>query len=234
MIKYFFGTSCRKVPSTKALPGLHLNQKGITVDQLTAYAFALNVFGAVLGSLAACLYALRVWRKIEKANLATWSVVWVLDFVGFYLTYVTGNKEPYIQVGWCIAATFILIAAWLRRGIWRWTNIESITLAITAASVTVWVMGAKGEVAVLALSGYIAACFVSVWPQARDYVRHPDMARKSAWVWQVSVIAILFPLAAKYVEDKTGVEHTLVYWALIGLNVIMSALCMRRSRRAMA
>ena len=188
-------------------------------------AFALNVFGAVLGSLAACLYALRVWQKKERANLATWSIVLVLDMAGLYLAYATGNKEPYIQAGWCIAALLIVIATWKCKGDWQWTKTESMVLAICVLSVIVCLMS---QSVLISLLGYLTAAFLSVWPQAKDYLRHPDVARKSVWVWQVSIVAILFPLIAKLVEGKYGVEHTLIYYALIGLNLIMAALCMRR------
>lgn len=188
-------------------------------------AFALNMFGAVLGSLAACFYAVRVWLRYERANLATWAIVLVLDVVGLYLTYATGNHEPYIQIGWCVAALLIVAAAFVRKGDWQWTSIDTAVLILCALSVAIWL---SSEAVLASLLGYLIAAFLSALPQARDYVRHPDVARKSAWVWQVSVIAILFPLVAKYVEGKSGIEHTLVYWALIGLNVIMSALCMRR------
>lgn len=189
-------------------------------------ALALNVFGAVLGSLAACLYAMRVWLKKERANLATWTIVLVLDFAGLYLAYATGNDEPYIQIGWCVAAALIVLAAWTRKGDWLWTRTDTAVLIICAVSVGVWL---TSEAVALSLVGYLLAAFLSALPQARDYLRHPDVARKSAWVWQVSIIAILFPLAAKLVEAKYGVEHTLVYYALISLNVFMAGLCMRRA-----
>lgn len=192
-------------------------------------ALALNVVGAIIGSFAACFYAARVWLKYERANLATWSVIWALDFVGLYLTYVTGNDEPYIQIGWCIAATLILMAAWSRRGIWHWTNIETITLVVTVASVAVWIFGAANKVAIFALVGYLVACFVSVWPQARDYLQRPELAHKSAWLWQTSVLSLVFIIASKWVAGKFGVGDTLVYYALFGLNIMMTVLCMRRS-----
>ncbi|QQS21126.1 MAG: hypothetical protein IPL87_01175 [Candidatus Moraniibacteriota bacterium] len=185
----------------------------------------MNIFGAVLGSLAACLYALRVWQKKERANLATWSIVLVLDVAGLYLAYATGNKEPYIQAGWCIAVLLIFIATWKRKGDWQWTKTESTVLAICVLSVVVWL---TSQAVLISLLGYLTAAFLSAWPQAKDYLRHPEVARKSAWVWQVSIVAILFPLIAKLVEGKYDVEHTLIYCALIGLNVIMAALCMRR------
>jgi len=192
-------------------------------------AFWMNVSGAVIGSLAACLYAVRIWRKVEKANLATWAVVWVLDFVGLYLTYATGNHEPYIQIGWCFAATLILFAIWKRKGDWRWTRIETVTLVICIASVAVWITGAAREVAILALYGYLAACFISVWPQGKDYLKSPDVARKSAWMWQVSMLSLALIITSKWLMGKFGIGDTLVYYLLLGLNAIMTTLCMRKA-----
>ena len=188
-------------------------------------SLGLNIFGAVLGSFAAALYGIRVWMGKEKANLATWSIVLILDVVGVYLTYATGNREPYIQLGWCFAAALIVTAAWIRKGDWAWTKTDTAVLVICAASVAIWL---SSEAVLISLLGYLAAAYLSVWPQAKDYLRNPSIAKKSAWVWQVSIIAILFPLASKLIEQKHGVEHTLIYYALIGLNVMMSSLCMRR------
>lgn len=190
-------------------------------------AFALNIFGAILGSLAAAFYGIRVWAGKEKANLATWSIILVLDFVGLYLAYATGNDEPYIQLGWCIAATLIVVAAWLRKGDWVWTHNETVVLVICTASVFVWL---TSEAVLISILGYLAAAYLSALPQAKDYLRHPEVARKSAWVWQVSIIAITFPLAAKLIESKYGIGDTLIYYALIGLNMIMAGLCLRRVR----
>lgn len=202
---------------------LHFDRKEPIVKEI---ALSLNLFGALLGSLAACFYALRVWQRKERANLATWSIVLVLDVAGLYLAYATGNKEPYIQAGWCIAALLIVIAAWARKGDWLWTRTETFVLTICAVSICVWL---ASEAVLVSLLGYLAAAFLSVWPQAKDYIRHPEVARKSAWVWQVSVLAIMFPLIAKLAEHKHGVEHTLIYYALIGLNVIMAVICMRKA-----
>lgn len=190
-------------------------------------AFWLNIFGAVLGSLAAGLYGIRVWLGKEKANLATWSIVLLLDVAGLYLTYVTGNHEPYIQLGWCFAATLIVTAAWVRKGDWLWTRTETVVLVLCIASVTLWL---TSEAVLVSLIGYLTAAYISALPQAKDYIRYPEVARKSAWVWQVSIIAILFPLAAKLVEQKYSIGHTLIYYALIVLNLFMAMLCMRRTK----
>lgn len=186
----------------------------------------LNIVGAIIGSSAACLYAFRIWQKKEKANLATWFIIFLLDFIGLYLAYATGNTEPYIQIGWCVAATLILIATWVRKGEWAWTKTETLVLVTCVASIIVWI---TSKAVIISLLGYIIAAILSAWPQAKDYMKNPKVARASAWVWQVSVIAILFSLAAKFVNSEYGVEHTLVYYALLGLNVAMATLCTRKA-----
>ncbi len=188
-------------------------------------AFLLNIVGTMLGSLAASLYGIRVWMGKEEANLATWLIVLLLDLVGVYLAFVTGNDEPYIQIGWCFAAALIATAAWLRKGSWQWTGTETMVLVLCVASMAIWTIS---ESAYFSLAGYLTAAYLSAFPQGRDYLRDPKAARKSAWVWQVSIVAILFPLSAKFVEQKYGMGHTLIYYALIVLNMIMAGLCMRR------
>ncbi len=185
----------------------------------------LNIVGAIIGSSAACLYAFRIWQKKEKANLATWFIIFLLDFVGLYLAYATGNTEPYIQIGWCVAATLILVATWTRKGEWVWTKTESLVLVTCVASILVWV---TSKAVTISLLSYIIAAILSAWPQAKDYMKNPRAARASAWMWQVSIIAILFSLVAKFVNNEYGVEHTFVYYALLGLNVAMAMLCSRK------
>jgi hypothetical protein len=194
---------------------------------MSQLAFALNIFGAVLGSLAAGIYGYRIWLGKEKGNVATWFIALILDIAGLYLAYAAGNDQPYIQMGWCVAAFIIFMGAWARKGDWVWTRIDTAVLIICGLSVAVWLMS---SVKLISLSGYLVAVYVSAVPQARDYLRDPATARKSAWVWQVSMVAIMFPLAAKLIEQKYGIEHTLLYFAFIVLNMIMAALCMRRVR----
>ncbi|KKS35035.1 MAG: hypothetical protein UU98_C0043G0010 [Parcubacteria group bacterium GW2011_GWD2_42_14] len=189
-------------------------------------AFSLNVIGAVLGSLAGCIYGIRIFLGKEKANLATWSIVLLLDSAGLYLTYVTGNDEPYIQIGWCFTAALIFVGAWVRKGDWVWTRTETAVLVLCIVSVVLWL---TSEAVLVSLFGYLAAAYLSALPQAKDYLRHPEVARKSAWVWQISVVAILFPLAAKLVEEKYGIGDTLIYYAFIVLNMSLAVLCMRRT-----
>jgi hypothetical protein len=184
----------------------------------------LNVAGAVIGSLAACIYGVRIWMGKEQANLATWFIIFILDFVGLYLAYATGNTEPYIQIGWCVAATIILLATFVRKGEWVWSKTETGVLLICLASVAVWL---SSKAVTVSLLGYVAAAVISAIPQAKDYLKHPEAARKSAWVWQVSIVAILFSIAAKLANSEFGAEHILVYVALLGLNAAMTYLCLR-------
>jgi hypothetical protein len=187
----------------------------------------LNIIGAVIGCATAVLYALRISQGKEPANLATWAIVWVLDIVGLYLAYATGNHEPYIQIGWVFAASLIVLAAWKQKGDWVWSKTESWVLTLCTVSMGIWVL--SGDV-VISLGGYILAAWLSAVPQARDYIKNPKAASASAWVWQVSIVSMAFTLASKFVTGKTGAEHTLVYYALTLMNIVMAMLCMRGKR----
>lgn len=191
------------------------------MDSLSLF---LNVAGAIIGSVAACFYGVRIWMEKEQANLATWSIIFILDFVGLYLAYATGNTEPYIQIGWCVAATIILLATFARKGEWVWSKTETGVLVICLASVAVWL---SSNAVVISLLGYVTAAVISAVPQAKDYLKNPMVARKSAWLWQVSIVAILFSIAAKLVNGEFGAEHTLVYVLLLGLNAVMTYFCLR-------
>jgi len=120
----------------------------------------------------------------------------------------------------------IVIGAWVRKGDWVWTWVETIVFVLCIASVVLWL---TSEIALISLIGYLTAAYLSILPQVKDYLRHPEVARKSAWVWQVSVVAILFPLAAKLMEGKYGIGDTLIYYAFIVLNMSLAMLCMRRT-----
>ena len=195
---------------------------------MTNISLFLNVAGAGIGSVAACLYGVRIWMGKEQANLATWFIIFVLDFVGLYLAYATGNTEPYIQIGWCVAATIILFATFVRKSEWVWSKTETRVLLICLASVAIWL---SSKAVTVSLLGYVTAAVISAIPQAKDYLKNPEVARKSAWVWQVSIVAILFSIAAKLVNGKFGAKHILVYVALLGLNAVMTYLCLRYNKR---
>ncbi len=190
-------------------------------------ALYLNIIGALIGCLSAMLFAFRIWQKKEHANLATWAIVWLLDFAGLYLAYATGNNEPYVQIGWCFAASLILLATWLRKGLWVWSRTDSYVLILCTVSLAIWLL--SGSVA-WSLAGYIAAALLSALPQAKDYLEYPARARASAWVWLVSIAAMLFTLGSKIISGELGIEHTLVYSALLFLNIVMSFLCLRMKK----
>ncbi len=191
---------------------------------MTSLSIALNLAGAVIGSAAACLYGVRIWMGKEQANLATWFIIFILDFVGLYLAYATKKTDPYIEIGWCVAVTIILLATFVRKGEWVWSKTETGVLLTCLASVAIWL---SSKVVIVALLGYVTAAVISVIPQARDYLKNPKVARKSAWIWQVSAVAILFSIVAKLVKGEFGAKDILVYVALLGLNAVMTYLCLR-------
>lgn len=194
---------------------------------MNSFSFILNVIGVLLGCVSASLYGIRVWQGKERANLATWGIIYVLDVVGLHLAIETGNDDPLIQFGWCIAAVIILAAAIRRRGNWTWSSTETYVLIACSLSVAVWLLSHKSAV-FLSLLCFSAAVVLSAIPQARDYMRHPDIARASAWVWQVGTVSVTFTLTAKVVQGLYGVEHTLVYAVILAMNICMAYLCSRK------
>lgn len=194
---------------------------------MSEFAFWLNLSGAVLSTFTSCTYGVRIWRGKEEANLATWLIFFLLNVLGLLLAYEAGNPEPYVQMSWCITALFIVAVVWRRKGAWVWTRTETTVLIACVMAALVW---CTIEAVLVSLVCYLAASYLATWPQARDYFRRPEVARRSAWVWIVNVVTILFPLAAKLVEQKYGAEHTLMYIAFFIPNALMAMLCLRRVR----
>lgn len=184
---------------------------------------ALNMLSAIIGTLTPCRYAWRVWKQHEQANLATWGVILVLDAVGLYLAYATGNHEPYLWIGWCFAAALVLAAAWVRRGNVSWSTTETVVIGICILSVLTWVATSSKAISI---TGYLTAACVAAIPQAKDYWRDPLTARKSAWMWASSCVAIGLSLAAQLIKDDTDFAHMIILDVLFVANAIMLKLCL--------
>ena len=189
-------------------------------------SFFLNIAGALIGSVGAFLYALRIMMRQEQANTATWIIIVLQDFAGLYLVYSAGNTRPYIQIGWCISGSLILLAS-LRsmsnRWLLGWTEIWSIMICF--AAIIIWLISKS---ATISLAFYGLSIIVSLIPQAKDYFKDPSSARKSAWIWWVSTVAISLPVTAIIIDGKISVEYILIYSIIFITNIVMIFLCQRK------
>lgn len=180
-----------------------------------------TVTGAVLGFVVASGFAWQIHFYKLKVNLATWTMILILDIIGLGLLLAANNNEPFIQIGWCIAATFIFLAAFLNRGDWKWGLVENWSLAACAIAVLIWVLTGS----VWSLLGYVVAVCISVIPQVMQYLREERCLRvKVTWVWALSAVAILITMLGSPPTPK----HMIVLVGLLLLNLGVTWLTLRR------
>jgi hypothetical protein len=204
---------------------LDISFENLTPERLK---FASAVLSGVVSCATASTYAYQIhWKKVP-VNLATWAMIMFLDVVGLALVVLEGNKEPYMQVGWVVAAFLIMIAAVVNRGDWKWGPVESWATAICTLSALVWAIAKAVDYdARWAIAGYLVACYVSVAPQAIEYWEKPGTGRSSAWLWLWGIpITVMGALGSKEYTP----EYLAVPVALLGLNAGMAWLTLRKGR----
>ncbi len=182
----------------------------------------LNILSGIISCGTASWFAWQIMRDKLQVNLATWGMILILDAVGLVLTVLSGNHEPYLQAGWMIAAILIMIAAVLNRGDWEWTGTETICLVCCAAAGGWWVLSGSPW----ALAGYVVACYISVVPQAKQYVHDLVLARTTAWIWVVSAGASAIAIMG---QPEFTPQYLLVPIGMCLLNLGMSWLTLRKT-----
>lgn len=188
------------------------------------YEYA-NIASGILSGVTASLFGVQIYVYKLRVNLATWFMIFFLDFIGLSLTIFSGNSEPYLQFGWACASVIICIAAWVRRGVWSWGRVETWATLIALMSVIWWIFAFFTEHdPAWSLMGYIGAMVISVVPQAVEYWKRPREARKSAWLWIVSSIATILAICG---AKETTIEYLLVPTSFLILNLSISWLTLR-------
>jgi len=187
------------------------------MDQsLNPFTFA----SGVVGFISASVFAIQIHFFKIKVNLATWTMVLILDFIVVGLLFASGSKEPYLQLGWCAAAVLVFIAALVDRGDWKWTKIETYSVAACVVAVLIWVLTGS----IWSLLGYLLACCISAIPQINQYRREERKSRiKSTWMWTVSIFAIVLALLG-----NPPTPEVLVLSGLLVLNTGIAWLTVRK------
>jgi hypothetical protein len=179
-----------------------------------------TIASGVVGFISASIFALQIVRFGIKVNLATWTMILVLDFVGLGLLVATGSQKPYIQIGWCVAAILIFLAALKNRGNWQWSATETWSVTACVIAILIWVFTGS----VWSLLGYMFAAYISVIPQANQYLKeHYKERRKSAWMWIVTAVAISLAIVGKPPSSEL-----MVLAGLLLLNMGMIWLTLRK------
>jgi hypothetical protein len=179
--------------------------------------FAIRMSG-VLGFIVPTYFAWTVYRSNIPQNVASWSMILLLDLLGLVLVYKDGNKRPYLQFGWVLAAICIVLAITLGNSPWQWGMIENVSLALCGIAVVLW-LALSARVATVA---YMAAMYISLVPLMIDYWKEPQPSTLWLWLWTIATC-----LLAIYGAAKRDFANTFVPWAAIVLNAIIALLCLR-------
>jgi hypothetical protein len=177
--------------------------------------FAVLASG-ILGFIIPTYFAWTVYQSNTPQNIATWSMILLLDFIGLVLVIRDGNKKPYLQIGWAAAALCIVLAITLSDSPWHWGWTETASLVLCGIAVLLWLrMSAR-----VAIWAYMTAMYASLAPLMVDYWYKPQPETLWLWTWTVGTC-----LLAIYGAQKRDFANTFVPWAAIVLNAIIAVLC---------
>ena len=177
----------------------------------------IMLISGILGFVIPAYFAWTLYADHIPQNVATWGMVLVLDVLGLILAFKGGNKKPYLQAGWALAALFIFLAVLLNgdQVVWGWT--ESVSVFLCAAAIVLWIT----KSALVAQWAYIAAMYISFVPLMADYWKEPQP--DTLWLWLWTIIACLLAVLG---AEKRDFANTFVPWAAAILNVAITVLCL--------
>ena len=152
------------------------------------------------------------------ANLATWIMILVLDVLGLILVLRAGNKSPFLQIGWTIAALLIVLAIALNNTLWQWTWIETISVSFCILSIFIWYkISAK-----YAIWPQMMAAYISFIPQGVDYWSLPQT--QTWWLWAGTIVGCLLAIIG---SKKQTFENVFIPWGCVILNATVLLILFR-------
>lgn len=174
------------------------------------------VVSGVLAFIIPTYFAWTLYVNHMPQNIATWGMVFLLDFLGLILVYKDGNRKPYLQIGWAVAAACILFAVMLTDNPVGWGRTETISGVLCGIAIILWVTMSARK----ALWAYMIAMYISFVPLMVDYWSKPQP--NTLWLWLWTILTCLLAILG---AEKRDFANTFVPWAAIGLNAIIAVLC---------
>lgn len=175
------------------------------------------LWSGILGFLIPSYFGYTLYADKLPQNIATWGMVLALDVLGLILAIKDGNKKPYLQLGWVLAASLIFIGAFFSESVTTWGTVETISVVMCAIAIILWrTLGPKAG-----LVAYMAAMWISFFPLAMDYLKVPQPS--TVWLWQWTIVSCFLAI---FGAEKKDFTNTFVPWGCVGLNVIMWYLCL--------
>ena len=177
-------------------------------------AIAIIVSG-LMGFIFPTYFAWTLYQQNLPQNIATWSMVLLLDCLGLFLAYKDGNKKPYLLIGWTLAAACIVVAITIGKSPWHWGWPESVSLFLCGVAVMLWLtMSARR-----AIWAYTIAMYVSFVPLMIDYYK-PQL--ETLWLWLGTIVTCILAIHGAPKRDFT---HIFVPISALILNAIILILC---------
>ena len=213
MLKCAFATFSCEVAMTR-----FFNNKSQSEDIMTKVKELAVLLSGLLGFVVPTYFAWTVYQGDIPQNVASWSMILLLDVLGLVLAYRAGNKQPYLQLGWCFAAICIVLAITFGKSPWHWGWVESVSLILAGFAIVLWLTLSAQK----ALWAYMAATYISYVPLMVDYWEVPQPGTLWLWLWTVGTC-----LLAIYGAQKRDFANTFVPWGCVLLNITIAWLCIR-------
>lgn len=172
----------------------------------------------ILAFAAPTYFAWTVFQQAIPQNVATWGLTLLLDALGLFLAVKAGNRKPWLQLGWFLAAFCILAAVLLGNSPWHWGVVESVSVVFCLIAIVLW-LTLSPQAAIFA---FITAFIIASIPLMVDYWRVPQPS--TTWLWVVTVFTCALSI---YGAEKKDVAHTAIPAGAILQNAFFVFLCVR-------
>lgn len=143
-------------------------------------------------------------------------MILILDALGLILAYRSGNKKPYLQLGWTIAAFFMFFAVMMNGSQANFGWVEIISIILCGIAIILWItMSARAG-----LWAYMAAMYISLVPLIVDYWNNPQP--NMFWLWILFIVPCILAILG---AEKRDFANTFVPWGAIVLDAFVAVLC---------
>lgn len=175
-----------------------------------------------LGFATFALFAAIVYFSHAPQNIVTWALVFALDALGLILVFKGGNKEPLLQLGWTVAAFFMLVAVLFNGSQFSLGWIEIICILLCCGAVILQLVLKKREKKREKVALYVCmiASGISFLPQMFDYWQRPQP--EMFWMWILFMTPCILAIIG---AERKDFIHTFVPWCAIGLDAVLAILC---------
>jgi hypothetical protein len=184
--------------------------------RLSGFRAIAGPASGVLSFIVSVYFAWFVFSRNIPQNVASWSMLLVLDVIGLWVAIKSGNNRPYLQIGWTTSALCILVAVLNTSHPVYWGNSETVALVLCSVTIFLWLTTSPK----IALIMYVLAVYISFLPLAIDYWNIPQ--RETLWLW---VSSVWIGLLAVYGAPRYDFTHTFVPWTSVLLNTLFAPLC---------